>query len=334
MAPTSASTALQAPTTTSINMYSKWDSIDDSDSEDEKERKKNRPMDAVMERNKSSQRREDDMRLAEHFKSRMSQYCGKEKPEAALRPEDYEMVSRFIGVCDRGFVENATNSHRYNDILAFTARYKAELCTEVMADRMCELYCAMQNACHNLKDESDPLAVDNKKLMEAINTLEACRVHENAAAFYEMVCTPSKSDRAMLLAKNYAAMEFGKHAMMRHVLPSQYARGWFTEEERKYADLVADGGAPPRGSSRVPEPERSKFWDMDPEDWAILAFTIRAFLVSVGLALGFYLTVFTDRDVMATFPLFKYTRLGPRFGYGPPKEDADLDAAVAGADEL
>ena len=52
-------------------------------------------------------------------------------------------------------------------------------------------------------------------LMEAINTLEACRTYNNAAVFFEEVCQPSRSAKAKRLTEAYVRLEFGKRAMLR-----------------------------------------------------------------------------------------------------------------------
>lgn len=285
--------------------YKKWDNIDDSDSdEEEKNRKARGPINPVLENTKSSQRREDDENIAKHFRKRMDEYCGKHRSTAAIPEGDREMVARFIGACDPGKEpqKNAkfkTNTHRYNDILKFATRYGPELLTAERADQMCELHCAMQNAAKDLKDENDPLQMDNRILMMAINSLEACRVNPNATAFYEMVCTPSMSDRAAKLCKTYYDFEFGKRALMRHIFHEQYDKGYFKDEERKFKDLLsesevsADGksGIVPPGSSRQPDPEPTGWAAMSHEDVFILSLTggVLALLIAIGLGAYFYL---------------------------------------------
>ena len=65
------------------------------------------------------------------------------------------------------------------------------------------------------KDTKDSTGKDSRMLMEAINTLEACRTYNNAAVFFEEVCQPSRSAKAKRLTEAYVRLEFGKRAMLR-----------------------------------------------------------------------------------------------------------------------
>ena len=109
--------------------------------------------------------RESDEKLSEYFLGLMETYCGKHNAAAAIPRQHRELLAKFIGVCDPG--KEKTNSHRYNDILKFATHYGDVLLTGEIADCMCELHCAIQNASKNLKDPNDPHIRDMTQLMHA-----------------------------------------------------------------------------------------------------------------------------------------------------------------------
>ena len=50
---------------------------------------------------------------------------------------------------------------------------------------------------------------------DSVNTMEACRRHNNVAALFEMLSQPSKSERSKEIAIAYKKQEFGKRALLR-----------------------------------------------------------------------------------------------------------------------
>ena len=161
--------------------YSKWDRIETSD--DESEPAATQPLEPLLESRKRNADRDSDEALAKRFIGHLQQHSKVPVPPA-LR----EMVARFVAVTDKR--ENASNTFRYADIVAFGARYQTELVNRGMVDALCELHRQMLDG---IKLESpnppkDAVVADMHKLMDAINTLEALRTTTNAAHFFEQVC--------------------------------------------------------------------------------------------------------------------------------------------------
>lgn len=267
--------------------YSKWDHIDSEDEED-REQKKNGPLDPVLERSKTSTEREQDGKDAEKWLGMMEKYCGKYNEQAALPKQYWQLAANFIGVSGPG--KEKTNVHRYNDIIKFATHYGDILLTPEIVDSLVELHYAIQAASKDLKNDNDPHRREMERLLHSINALEACRVNDKAiAAFYEMISQPSNGGRAYHLTKKYYEMEFGKHALMRHIFPKQLASGALRDFEQEYADLIVDGGAPPVGSSRRVEPEPSEFWKVDKDEMVILALLLGVLAIVFA---GMFATVY------------------------------------------
>ena len=161
--------------------YSKWDRIETSD--DESEPAATQPLEPLLESRKRNADRDSDEALAKRFIGHLQQHSKVPVPPA-LR----ELVARFVAVTDKR--ENASNTFRYADIIAFGARYQTELVNRGMVDALCELHRQMLDG---VKLESpnppkDAVVADMHKLMDAINTLEALRTTTHAAHFFEQVC--------------------------------------------------------------------------------------------------------------------------------------------------
>jgi len=84
---------------------------------------------------------------------------------------------------------------------------------------LCELHKRLIEGAKDVHDKgqtSRPTA-DLHKLMDAINTLEALRANDNAANFFEQVCSPSRDEAARKLTETYQKGEFAKRAMLRYL---------------------------------------------------------------------------------------------------------------------
>ena len=67
----------------------------------------------------------------------------------------------------------------------------------------------------DVKKPDEALGRDSKMLVDTINTLEACRQHDNVTALFEELCQPSRSAKARALNERYQKHEFAKKAIMR-----------------------------------------------------------------------------------------------------------------------
>ena len=119
-----------------------------------------------------------------------------------------------------------------------------------MVDALCELHKQMAA---KLKGASglahDALVADVHLLMDTLNTLEALCRHENAALFFEQVCTPSRGETARQLTEAYQKGEFAKKAMLRYLFKGSDL-GSEEELERMMEgdEGAALGGAWPAGA--------------------------------------------------------------------------------------
>lgn len=272
--------------------YNKWENLDDSDDDGEAEKAK----DALLSSKKTFEMHERDDKTAK----RVVQYM--ERFESTVPIEDRLAVAHFVAVCDKGVGEQ-TNIYRYSEIINVCQRCSTLLLNLEMVDKLAALHASMIRAAPSAaiesKDFSVPLVADAHLLMEAVNTLEACRRVPSIPSFYEEICTPSQSDKAKELTRMYMLLEFGQRAMMRHLFNRE--RGAATEgnaastqafeqvmreEEAKFEEKMR-GGAVPVGSSAKPPPmddsEDPGLWS---QEGAILMLGF-AFLIGM-ISLGFY----------------------------------------------
>ena len=227
--------------------YSKWDRLEVSDDEDDVAAKA--PIDPLLEVSKTNAARENDRATATRFADHMQRF------DAAVPSGRRGMAAHFIAVSDRGV--QSSNTFRHPDIISCCTRYGAELLSLEMVSALCELHKRMVDGAPSGElskpAPTDPLLRDAKTLMEAINTLEACRRVPNVTSFFEAVCQPSRSDRAKELATIYQQLEFGKRAMMRHIFKTADGASGFAdtlEEEEAFFDARVNGKPPPGSSSR------------------------------------------------------------------------------------
>lgn len=96
------------------------------------------------------------------------------------------------------------------------SQYKKELINRTIVDALCELHRQILDSTKST-DRSDPLMADVRKLMDAINTLEALCRHDNAASFFEQVCSPSRDEKARKMTETYQKGDFAKRAMLRYM---------------------------------------------------------------------------------------------------------------------
>ena len=190
--------------------YSKWDMIDDSDDEivPGKYEEGNKKVEPLLGSQKSHAHHEKDDMITQRFMRHFKEFL-----PAPADSSKAPMLARFIAICDKG--DAPVNIYRYNDIIGFCARYGDELLGLSTINLLCELHQRMINGAKSVKAGEPP--ADLRALLDAINALEACRRYPNAAHFFEAVCTPSKSAEARKAAEVYAAQEFAKRAVMRHI---------------------------------------------------------------------------------------------------------------------
>lgn len=189
--------------------YSKWDMLDDSDDDKPLAGDPSAAMQPLLDQNKSVAQHHADECVAARFIPYMEQHL----PELPLQQR--QLAARFIAASNKG--DESNNIFRYSDIVAFCARYSAELLSTTLIDAMCVLHTRMVTKVHGDKTRTKDL----EYLMDAINTLEACRRHDNAAHFFEAVCQPSCSARSRVAAEAYSNNEFGKRAMLRTLFQDQ-----------------------------------------------------------------------------------------------------------------
>jgi len=222
--------------------YSKWDHIEDSDDELEaKGEAKDGKIDALLESKKRNADRDSDNALAQRFLGYMKEHVSEKAP---IPREFRDVAARFVGVTDKR--DQASNSFRYSDIVACGTRYQKELVNREMVDALCELHKMLVDSTKDMpKSKKEPLLRDVRTLMEAINTLEALRTHDNAAHFFEQVCSPSSGESARKLCETYQKGEFAKRAMLRYL----FAESEFGGEMERIIDEDAKGKPKASGKS-------------------------------------------------------------------------------------
>ena len=140
---------------------------------------------------------------------------------------------------------------------------------------MCRLHSAMIGDTGDTKPPpSSALVADCKMLVEAINTLEACREQVNISTFFEELCSPSSSARARQLCEKYQKLEFAKRAMLKHMFAKS---GMGNESEIDSLMEEVDSGDKPKAAS-------SK---MDTD--IMLACALVVLLLAIVVGGGFYL---------------------------------------------
>lgn len=273
--------------------YSKWDHLDD-DSDDETKDKRDQPL---LEDRKTLAIRERDVATQRRFEEHLAKFVPTEVPK-----ERRTVVSRFVAVCDKGS-EKQSNIFRYGDIIAVTGGYSSVLLTLPMVNALCKLQKDMVNSVKGTSS-SNPVIQDAQLLMDAINTLEACRRVPNVTNFFEAVCRPSQSDHAKELMTMYVKQEFAKRAMMRHIFEGAMEGagdmgafdGVLAQEELEFDAKVL--GKPPPGSSARPGGSQPSFLQRwGGEEALILAGT--AALLAVGISFAAYAWYYLQ-DIMPT----------------------------------
>ena len=264
--------------------YSRWDQLDVSDDDGNDGVAESGPTNAMLAATKTAAQHERDGATAMRFVAYMERF-------AQVPVAHRSTAARFISVADRG--DETNNIYRYNDIIACCTQCASELLNQPMVDALCELHKAIVNALPSstLQDSRSGHADkrDARLLMEAINTLEACRRVPNVTVFFEELCTPSRSAKARELTTSYQQLEFGKHAMLRAMFGKFDPQGFgthFAEEERKLDEKLL-GKAPAGSSAHTPATKSTG-----------LAATVAAWvnadtaLSCVGLILGFLAGVY------------------------------------------
>jgi len=240
--------------------YSKWDQLEVSDDEDG-------DVKPALASTKTREETESDERVVRRFTTYQEQF-----PDAVPRAQR-ALVAHLVGVTDkRGAPSNA---FRYSEITAFCMRHKDELLTKELVSAVCRLHSAMIGDTGDTKPPpSSALVADCKMLVEAINTLEACREQVNISTFFEELCSPSSSARARQLCEKYQKLEFAKRAMLKHMFAKS---GMGNESEIDSLMEEVDSGDKPKAAS-------SK---MDTD--IMLACALVVLLLAIVVGGGFYL---------------------------------------------
>ena len=281
---------VQQKTHASIS-YSKWDQFVDSDDEDEK-KDPGAPTAALLEINKTGAIRDRDLATRHKFEGHLATF------DSGLAKERHPLLAQFVAVCDKGAESN--NIYRYQDIIHLCTRHGGELLSFENCDGLCKLHKEMVNSVEGMP-EKHPVIRDSKLLMDAINTLEACRRVPNVTEFFEAICQPSHSERNKELTTLYLQVEFGKRAMMRYIFQSAAVSkdgeenpafaAAVAEEEMKFDDKVL-GKAPKGSSARYdgPMPTEELMNMMGSESYMLVGALI-FLLIAIGVGGYFWYTL-------------------------------------------
>ena len=185
--------------------YDKWNDLDDSDDE---EPAPDKPIEAKLESRKANSEIDRDnathKRMVEYHKLHYKNGENKD----LVPPSQIDMMARLIAICDRG--NEQSNTHRYSELTKFCAQYKDPCFKLEFVSGLCELHRCILDGQANPNDNS-PEMKDCQLIMEAINSIEACRRFDNVALLFEMVCQPSSSDRAKKVTEYYVKNEVCMH---------------------------------------------------------------------------------------------------------------------------
>lgn len=210
--------------------YDKWNAIGADDSSDD-ETKPGAPIEPLLASRKQGSIVERDNATHARMVAYHKRYLHDEKGKTNenLAPQSHvDMMARLIAISDRGTEQS--NTHRYSEITRFCAQYRDTCFKLPFINGMCELHRCIID--HTPKDPSGAKtreAADARLIMEAINTLEACRRFDNVTLLFEMICTPSMSERARKVTELYVKLDFAKRAMLRYL---------FKHTEEDFADLA------------------------------------------------------------------------------------------------
>jgi hypothetical protein len=236
-----------APAMHSSLSYDKWDDLEDSDAD---EPAPSQPIEAKLMSKKANSEIDQDnathARMAEYHKLH---YKGGENKDL-VPPSQVDMMARLIAICDRG--KEQSNTHRYSEITRFCAQYK-DICFQLpFVNGMAELHRCIVDTSKDPRNTKTQEAADTRLIMEALNTLEACRRFENVALLFEMVCQPSMSERAKKVTEHYVKLDFGKRAMLRHIFKSSTDAFAEMEDEQdeEYEALINPAAVRPGSSAR------------------------------------------------------------------------------------
>ena len=197
-----------APKQHSSLSYSKWDAIDSDDDAEEIGPKDKKPIEAVLESNKAPADLERDYKTQAKFADYHKKYFKGDKKKTLVAEEHRDLMARWISICDKG--KEQSNTHRYSELTKFCAQYKDPCFKLEFVSGLCELHRCILDGQANPNDNS-PEMKDCQLIMEAINSIEACRRFDNVALLFEMVCQPSSSDRAKKVTEYYVKNEVCMH---------------------------------------------------------------------------------------------------------------------------
>ena len=257
--------------------YNKWDHVEDSDEDEDTKA----PKEALLNDKKTFEQHERDNAIAKQFVDYLERF------ENKIPERDRVAVARFISVCDKRGEQS--NILRYSEIIGVCNSCRSELLKLQTVDALCGLHQSMMETAPSesldKRDFSHPIVRDTHLLMDAINTLEACRRVPNLPAFFEEICTPSRSAKAKELTRTYVVLDFGKRAMMRYIFKGTADKGeefrQLLEDEEDKFDAQVNGAEPAGSSARKVASKGSAFWG---EDGALLAMTFAVILVAIAAA--------------------------------------------------
>lgn len=291
------STATHTASTHTALSYSKWDAIGaDSDNDDDgADAKRSGPVSAMLESTKSHADKDRDLATQARFAAYHRHVCATDASRARkLMPEaQRDLMARFVAICDKG--NEQSNTHRYSEITRFCAQYKDACFDPAFVSGLCELHrCIIESAPVDPKSKeavpSSREARDSRMMMEAVNTLEACRRFDNVVLLFEMICQPSQSERARKLTELYVRLDFAKRAMLRHLFRENPELLDAADEDDEYEQLINPEAVRAGSSSRKRRAATSNLWGADGSELLILgsAGAVLAVAIGVGAYLWFY----------------------------------------------
>jgi hypothetical protein len=267
-----------APAMHSSLSYDKWNDLDDSDDE---EPAPGKPIEAKLESRKANSEIDRDnathKRMVEYHKLHYKNGENKD----LVPPSQIDMMARLIAICDRG--NEQSNTHRYSEITRFCAQYKETAFQLPFVNGLAELHRCIVDTSKDPRNTKTQESKDTRLIMEALNTLEACRRFENQALLFEMVCQPSMSERAKKVTEHYVKLDFGKRAMLRHLFKSSAEAFAQMEDEQdeEYEALINPSAVRPGSSARVTRKKGGPFEENQPLIIGGIVVGL-AFLVALG----------------------------------------------------
>lgn len=151
--------------------------------------------------------------IVEENKYRFLNYSGDERDDdGELLPKklvsQYDLSnteSKFVQIC-KPKAESVDNVSNYQSIIDILTLYPEIINTDVVVNHLLK-------ATEIASEKGDDCAMD---LMNAVNTIEACRIHGTIALFAK-ISTP-KDEETKALRLKYARREFGKERLLRYTL--------------------------------------------------------------------------------------------------------------------